>query len=132
MGIFEAIRRAAAGQEDSPWHQPKWTRHEMDDERHDRVERAVYHATGIGRPRADGRPGMRGGRIETGHHVHIGHDYSSGTRYAELSPPSWPYDDRADTAYLHLGQDDDDVPRMLSQRFGHPEVQQYLRRTISR
>jgi len=147
MGIFEAVRRAAAGHGDSPWYEPEIGHHFGDfpegnravhrfldeqDQRMRQVDDDVHRQTGLGRPGAGPDGSMAGSRLETGHHVKVNLDYPSQTWYAAVSPPSWPRYSRDDVAFLHLGTEDEQVPHMLRRRFMHPEVQQYLRDTMDR
>lgn len=145
MGIFEAIRRAAAGQHDSPWYDPEVGRqftsgkirdvHRFYDENDGRIRRVddeIHRQVGLGRPGEGPDGSMAGSRLETGHHVKVNLDYPSGTWYAAVAPPSYPSHQRDDAAFLHLGQDDEGVPAMIRKRFMHPEVQQYLRDSMER
>jgi hypothetical protein len=147
-GIFEAIRRAARGQGESPWYHPEIGHYfadlrngghqavrrfmDQEDSRVRRVDDDVHRQTGLGRPGEGPGGSMAGSRLETGHHVKLNLDYPSHTWYAAVSPPSYPRHSHEDAAFLHLGQDDERVPHMIRQRFQHPEVQQYLRDTMDR
>lgn len=145
MGIWDIIRTAAAGE--SPWYHPEIGHHFGDfpegnravhrfldeqDERMRRVDDDVHRQTGLGRPGKGPDGSMAGSRLETGHHVKVNLDFPSETWYAAVSPPSWPRAHRDDTAFLHLGQDDEQVPDMIRRRFMHPDVQQYLRDTMDK
>jgi hypothetical protein len=147
MGIFDTLRRVAAGQGDSPWYAPEIGHHfgnfpegnravhrflDENDERMRTVDDDVHRQTGLGRPGEGPGGSMAGSRLETGHHVKVNLDYPSQTWYAAVSPPSYPGHGRDDSAFLHLGQDDEAVPAMIRKRFMHPEVQQYLRDTMDR
>jgi hypothetical protein len=136
------IRRLGAA-EDSPWYQPEIGRHHGDfpdgyravndfvnqsSDRVDAAQRAANQALGIRRPTP--HPGVGGGRMETGHHVKVNLDYPSETWYAAVSPPSWPSGGPHNSAYLHLGHDDAQVPHMLMRRLMHPHVQQWLGQTM--
>jgi hypothetical protein len=145
MGIFEAVRRAAAGAGDSPWYEPEVGAHYTAGNMHDvhrfydendartrAVDDDVHRQTGLGRPGEGPEGSMAGSRLETGHHVKVNMDYPSQTWYATVIPPSYPHHSRDDVAFLHLGTEDRQVPHMLRQRFTHPEVQQHLRDTMDR
>jgi hypothetical protein len=132
MGIFEAIRRAAAG--DDPFYEP----HSIDDYGHflrtrdrlENVQHQVSRAFGAPHEQEGGASGVRSMRLDTGHQV-ITQIGPEGDWYAHLVPPGWPHTTSVHgTRTIGLGRNDEEVPQVMMHRLMHPRVQQYLRDTM--